>query len=269
MRSGAVVVGFSILALLACKKVDPAEQRKLLASPDQKQRDQAAEALRKLYKADPKSAGETPVETWTAKVAALPDAAEAQQKALLATPLTATSLDDYRLDDYWAFSVKRDASRKKIVSVTPPFRSIAFVPVKPPDGFTGTWITYYVNGNVRENDEYAGGKLQHMKEMFDTGLPRREGNMTEGAKPGTSVPSGLVVTRYEDGRPEIEESYERGRLNGPRKLYYPSGKLKQEGSFVDGNPDGLLRNFREDGSDEWCIYYDKGREVDRACPIKR
>lgn len=258
----------TLLGLSACKKVDPVEQRKLLASPDPKVRASAAEEIQKLYKKDPKSVGDVGIEEWEGRVKALPDASEEERKKLLATPVTPKSISEYRLDDFWTFPVKRD-DNQRIIGAGPPTHKIAAVEVPPPDGYTGTWTTYYAHGLPHETDDYVSGKLTHKREMFELGTLKRDATMVEGAKPGTAVMNGLVITHYQDGKPEIEETYDKGVLNGPRKLYYPSGKVKQEGIYSKGELDGWLKNLREDGTEEWCILYDKGREVNRGCPLKK
>ena len=38
-----------------------------------------------------------------------------------------------------------------------------------------------------------------------------------------------------------------GKLNGPFKLYYENGQLKQEGSFKDNKEDGFCNFYYENG----------------------
>lgn len=270
MRSRAVVLGLFLVAVLgsaACKKVEPAEQKALLASEDPKKREGAAEELRKLYTKDPKALGDLGKETWTERVKNLPSEDAARQRELLKQPVSPKGVADYRLDDFWTVTVRRDATMK-VVAAEGPTRNVAFVDVKPGAGFTGTWTTYYVTGVPHTVDDYADGKLKHTREMFDTGSLRREAEMVQSAIAGTAVPHGTVVTRYPDGKPETEEVFDHGVLSGVRKQFYPSGKLRLEGPYRDGALDGTLINYREDGSQEWCIIYDKGREVNRGCPPK-
>lgn len=262
MRSRAVLL---LLVLFACKNADPVEQKKLLSSPDPKQREKAAETLQSLYKKDPKAVGDVGIEEWEGRVKALPSASQEEKSRLLAQPVTPKSITDYRLDDFWVFSVKRD-NEQTIVGTTPPTHSVAFFDVKPPNDYSGTWTTYYAHGLPHETDDYASGKLTRVREFYDNGKPKREAAMVEGKTPGSAVMTGPVITKFPDGKTQIEEVYDRGVLNGPRKLYYPSGKLNQEGTYAKGELNGPLRNYRQDGSEEWCILYDKGREVDRVCP---
>lgn len=270
MSSRSVVLLLSILTLAGCKKADPAEQRKLLASEDPKQREKAAAEMKKLYASDPKSIGDEGPEVWAEKLKKLPTMTTEEKKAVLKTPIDPRpvgAVQTYRLDDFYTTVVTRD-SEKNLVSASPAKKDPIFMTVKPAAGFTGTWTTYYVTGVPHLVEDYSAGKLTHMREMFDTGELRREADMVPAAKDGKPVMNGVVVTRFKDGKPEVEETYERGSLNGPRKEMYPNGKVRQEEVHRMGELDGWVKHYRDNGTEEWCIRYDKGKELERGCPAK-
>ncbi len=65
----------------------------------------------------------------------------------------------------------------------------------------------------------------------------------------TKIPfTGEVREFYPDGILKAKASVREGRMNGPTRGYYPSGKLHTEETFVDGVSDGLRRRFHEDGA---------------------
>lgn len=253
------------LAVVACKKpVDVVEQRKLLASEDPKVREQAAGVMKKLYADDPKAAGDPGEAYWAERVQKLPSMAEAEQKQILNQEIVSPqegATGRYRLDDYWTTSVTHDASNK-VTSASKPVHDPAVVTAKPPAGYAGSWVMYYVNGAVHETDEYAGGILKRVHEVYDDGKPRREAKYEDGKLHGQQL------TYFPDGKVETDEMYEQGVPNGPRKVYFPTGAPRLDGAFVMGKTDGWLKSYRPDGSEEWCILYDKGREVERGCRPK-
>lgn len=63
----------------------------------------------------------------------------------------------WRLDHYWVVTVYYNRLDK--VTVTPKLKNkTMYAWVKPPKNFTGTWETWYVNGQKRHKIEYENGK---------------------------------------------------------------------------------------------------------------
>jgi hypothetical protein len=138
-----------------------------LSSPDQAVRDKAAEAIRKTYKPIPES-------TWSTFVSGFK---KGQQKSeieeTLRTFVFKLSKEDvggdednglgiepqgYRLDDQWVLKCTyyQDGRLFK-TSLHPSLRR--FVEPRPPENFTGTWITYQVNGQKSNQTNYKDGKV--------------------------------------------------------------------------------------------------------------
>lgn len=46
---------------------------------------------------------------------------------------------------------------------------------------------------------------------------------------------------------KTETNYSFGKLNGPYKIYYPSGKVKEEGVYKNGQREGVYKTFHENG----------------------
>ncbi len=121
----------------------------------------------------------------------------------------------------------------------------------------GEWVFYYPNGKVEQKGKYdKKGEAQQVWDWYyDNGNLLREENYLNDALDGSTTEyddAGKVITKgqYLDGQKEGEWVYEMGdykeignykgdRRDGTWKHFYtPSGKIRFEGNFVDGNPDG-------------------------------
>ena len=131
-----------------------------LGSPSQEVRDVAAKLLRPSYT--------VPYPTKWAWVERAVTNGMSQRDVLKAlSPLkvkpdeggvNAAYILSYRLDDAWVltcwFSTKGGILSKRTLS--PSLRSVW---VEPPTNFTGTWVTYYVNGQTNYQIHYDSGKV--------------------------------------------------------------------------------------------------------------
>ena len=130
----------------------------------------------------------------------------------------------------------------------------------------GPWVYYFINGKIEQQGIYTnnGQPNGNWKWYFDNGNLLREENYNNGILEGETVEydeAGKLITKgqYVDGQKEDLWEYELGNYkevgkyksdqrDGIWKHYYqPSGKLKFEGNFVDGNPDGKHVYYFENG----------------------
>lgn len=121
----------------------------------------------------------------------------------------------------------------------------------------GEWSFYHANGKLEQKGKYdKKGKAQGLwKWYYESGHLLKEENYLNDILDGLMTEysdSGMVITKgqYIDGQKEDEWVYELGdykeigKYKGDRRsgiwkhFYTPSGKLRFEGAFVDGNPDG-------------------------------
>jgi uncharacterized protein len=104
---------------------------------------------------------------------------------------------------------------------------------------TGLWRTFYNDGNVNEEFTYKFGKLDGYFKKYD-----REGNLES-------------IRKYNNGEllPDSDELVE----YEIRRDYYPDMKVKIEGSYRDGVPDGVRKEFNPDGSLSVVYLIDKGK----------
>ncbi len=130
----------------------------------------------------------------------------------------------------------------------------------------GEWVFYYPNGKLEQKGKYdkKGLAQNEWKWYYDTGKLLREEIYLNDVLDGPTTEydeEGKVITKgqYVDGMKEDEWEYELGdyketgkykadRRDGVWKHFYtPSGKIRFEGNFVDGNQDGKHVYYYQNG----------------------
>ncbi|MGZ3682973.1 MAG: AMP-binding protein [Bdellovibrionota bacterium] len=71
--------------------------------------------------------------------------------------------------------------------------------------------------------------------------------------------SGTVVIRYSTGKPEIEEEWRHGKLNGLRRSFYASGQLREECPFTGGKRNGVCRIWYPTGKLKTEFQFENGK----------
>lgn len=203
---------------------------------------------------------------WADRIARVRDRSASEAMAILEHPRAMGSeaggggaTETYRLDDFWMTTLARSTRTDMIFDTTPPRRVVTHVDVTPPEKFTGTWTTYFVNGAVYESTDLEGGVRRRDRYFHDSGKLRYEATYVDGELDGT------IVSRDENGLPEWERTYAKGKQVGVDKIFYPGGKPMQEAHYRGGMLDGLMRNFSESGSVTYCAAYRAGVQVDAGC----
>ena len=136
----------------------------------------AAAGLRRILAADPAAAPNYhPKAYWEAKLGALKagvplkdalrilllDMTDEQRRKALEMQIWSgqSGVSTYRLDDYWIVTLQLgDIGREKLLAPPKLTRSARRVWVEPPRGYTGTWVTWRVNGQKACEIEYAEGR---------------------------------------------------------------------------------------------------------------
>ncbi|MBA4106671.1 MAG: hypothetical protein C0485_13015 [Pirellula sp.] len=107
----------------------------------------------------------------------------------------------------------------------------------------GPWSYWHDNGQLAKTVIFKKGAPDGAWEIF-----RADGTLQakKGYKAGKR--DGAWVTYYDDGKtPKIEQTFVDGKLSGPRKTFYASGKTHQEAGFTDGLLDGQMTEWDEAG----------------------
>ncbi|MBL7891935.1 MAG: toxin-antitoxin system YwqK family antitoxin [Bacteroidia bacterium] len=143
----------------------------------------------------------------------------------------------------------------------------------------GEWTFYHPNGKVEQKGKYdrKGNAQGQWKWYYETGHLLREENYMNNVQDGLMIEysdSGNVITKghYADGQKEDEWIYEMGdykevgkyrtdRRTGVWKHFYtPGGKLRFEGNYIDGNPDGKHVYYYPNGKKQQEGKYIMGRK---------
>lgn len=150
--------------------------------------------------------------------------------------------------------------------------------------FTGKTFENYSNGKKKFEVDFVDGKENgKYLSWFENGTKEYEGSVVNGQASGkctywnengtlfseitylNGLREGLSVYYDKNGKKESEETYHKDNLAGKYVYYYPNGKKKEEGIQIY-NPetkitsyDGLVTNWREDGSKESEQTYKNGK----------
>ncbi|MDR1832815.1 MAG: toxin-antitoxin system YwqK family antitoxin [Fusobacteriaceae bacterium] len=130
--------------------------------------------------------------------------------------------------------------------------------------FSGTARAFYEGGQTRTELSFVEGVPEGpSKGYFPDGKLRSEGNFAQDKKTGVwkhyfengnvqiveeySGDSCVVREYYESGILSMERVIKDGKLNGPLKWYYETGKPQGECNFTDDLQDGVETKYYEDG----------------------
>jgi beta-lactamase regulating signal transducer with metallopeptidase domain len=190
-----------------------------LSAPDQSERDQAAAQLKTLFKRSAK-------ELWQAKIDAIPKGTpRAEVFATLGIDEkrdlygSIDSMEQYRLDDTWMARIWFTEDFQKLNTIEL-LEQLNGPWVDPPTDFTGTWVTYYVNGEKAQEIEYRNGKYHGRHRSY-----------------------------HSNGKLLVQQHYTDHVANGEDTGYYASGKLMYRGLYEDDKQVGTWIHYHEDGSE--------------------
>ncbi len=220
-----IIVSVGLLAGVAGQG---ATTRELLSSTSQAARDLGAYILRDSFVPPPRT-------NWDSLMARLKPGMKESAVAELLSSAGATNVPDesgvnssnktYRLDDIWVvqcgFTNSVPAKSEAKLSEAKLVDDMDRILVEPPAGFTGRWVTYWVNGQINLDSHYLNGK-----------------------------PDGVITTYYTDGSACDVMSCFDGVLDGEATTYYPSGKIQNKGQYRDGVQVGRWIWYDENGKVE-------------------
>ena len=241
MKKTVIVLSISSLVMFGCdvphaiQAEDPSALVALLSSPDKETRATAAAAMRRLIATDPNSKTNDHGEKyWRKRVESvspgmkhsdvmrlLPpyDHTLSAERLLWSGPASGDShVATWRLDHYWTVTIQY--RNPDTVIERPELRNEAMrIWVKPPVDFTGTWVTWYVNGRKSHEIEYKNGTY-----------------------------NGAFIAFYHNGRQSYEQHYRNGVCSGSDSGWYPDGSKMYHGNYADGKQTGTWTRWNPDGS---------------------
>jgi hypothetical protein len=191
-----------------------------LSSPSQEMRDAAAKILRQNYTAPSRTNWESVVSSITngmTETSVLEFLSPFKVTPEIGFGSGGTHTRYYRLDDAWVltcwFRNQGDVLFERMLSL-----DLRYVSVAPPTNFTGTWVTYFVNGQKSHEIHYDNGKRH-----------------------------GEFIAYYPEGSKCYIEHFNHHILEGEDTGYYPSGRINYRGVHKAGKQAGTWIWYNEDG----------------------
>lgn len=205
-----------------------ATTRELLSSTSQAARNLGARILLESFVPPPRT-------NWDTLMGRLKPGLKESAVAELLSSVGATNVPDqssvnasnkiYRLDDLWLlrcdFTNAVPEKSEGGLSGTSLIEQMDSIVVEPPPGFTGEWITYWVNGGIHFHSYYVNGELDGTNTIY-----------------------------YPDGSLCDEAFCREGVLDGDATAYYPTGKIQSKGQYRAGAQVGRWIWYNENGKVE-------------------
>lgn len=237
---------------------------KSLRDPKSEVRAAAAESLRRIVAKYPsrsvyirsKDAGEA---FWTDKVnqvkpgmtraqvlKIIPHFAEAPGRMNMASGQR--NWDCYQLDYHWDVKVlydnaDKDKNADTVSHIRPTLTRRALrIHVEPPKNYTGTWTTWYVNGQEGYESQYQDGKYDGAHTAFyDNGQKMYEQHYKN------HVADGANAGWYRDGKKSDTGQYRNGKQDGKWLGWHANGQKQSEATYINGEYQGICARWHENG----------------------
>jgi antitoxin component YwqK of YwqJK toxin-antitoxin module/tetratricopeptide (TPR) repeat protein len=117
-----------------------------------------------------------------------------------------------------------------------------------------SYVFYDKNGKVIAQEKKSGKKINY--KFFDP----RGVLITEGQLIGDEK-SGKWTYYNKNGIKETEHAYEKGKINGISKSFFPNGEVEIQQNYVDDELDGLLLAYFPNGELKTEGYFSKGKRT--------
>jgi hypothetical protein len=247
---------------------DIALEVKQLGDWSQTTRDRAAKRIRAAIRADPQAAGARDEPYWRHELAAnaKPGMTEPQVEAATHASMEGggssgeSATINYRLDDYWVvqmyFDIRDSVNILREVGTLE--RRVHAIWVDPPKDFTGRWQTYFANGRLSHDIEYAHGVYVTFTSYFDNGQLVMKQHYVDGKNDGEEA------AFHDNGAKAYVGHYAMGKMIGHWTHWFPDGRVETEQDYNDqGELDGQSWTYRPDGSKVRFDYH-AGKETGQA-----
>jgi hypothetical protein len=244
---------------------------KVLSNPRNDVRASAAEALRSILASDPTSAPNYHEKAYweqrltqlkagmsldEAIAVLLPELspAERRKSRQMVFGSGGGSTSVFRLDDYWAIVMYSWRNLSKMphreglwydhaefeenkLSPTPPVlnQRVRQVCVAPPTRYTGSWVTWYVNGQKADEGQYRNGRHD-----------------------------GIFTAFYDDGHKCYEQHYTEGVCHGTAAGWHRNGRKAYEGQYENDKQVGTWRSWKDNGEVQSIKEYKNGSSGEKT-----
>lgn len=157
-----------------------------------------------------------------------------------------------RLDyDWWVGVPYR---KPGVVSGKPTlFKGEMLVNVVPPENFSGTWETWYVNGQKANTFQIENSKWNGLMTHFDD-----KGRKSADQLYIDNVPEGLGNFWHPNGKIQRRLNYKKGKVEGRMIDWYDSGEKESDFGFKSGERDGVCIHWYKNGQKQLEMNYVNG-----------
>jgi len=105
----------------------------------------------------------------------------------------------------------------------------------------GSWVEYHPSGLVKTITSYVDGKKEGVfAELNSSGQLLKRCTYHNDQREGE-------YKEYNYTTLKEERFYKAGKLEGTAKIFYPDGKVMEEGNYVNGLRDGISRWYDQEG----------------------
>ncbi len=130
------------------------------------------------------------------------------------------------------------------------------------------WTYFYDNGKVASTIPYLDGEKQGVSKhySYDGQLILEKmynaGDIISYRLPASNdwiefYGNGVILAKFPDGKPALEENFKNGKLMGIAKAYYPNGKMFFERRYWYGDFEGQQTYYHSDGKIKQKEFYNR------------
>jgi antitoxin component YwqK of YwqJK toxin-antitoxin module len=147
----------------------------------------------------------------------------------------------YRLDYHWMVTISYRNPDKVIERPTLTNRAYR-VHVAPPNNFTGTWITWHINGQKGYEIQFQNGQYDgEFTSYHDNGTKSYQQHYVNG------VAHGRDTGWFPNGKVNYIAEYQYGKQHGTWTHWYASGNKQCETNYHNGKLHGREWRWHENG----------------------
>jgi len=121
----------------------------------------------------------------------------------------------------------------------------------------GLWKYWYPNGQICKSVTFKAGKPHG---TWDVYRPDGSRELTKNYENG--LRQGLWLSYFEDGeKHKVELTYDKGKIEGERIIYYENGQIRQKVPFENGLVHGTITNWDENGKKVSETKFEHGKPI--------
>ena len=122
----------------------------------------------------------------------------------------------------------------------------------------GTWVRYYINGQLFSVSNYKKGKKNGAWITYNN-----EGHLIEKGQYENDLEEGSWIRLFDNGIINYKGKFKNGKKTGSWIAYYYNGKLKYQGNYKNGTKEGYWEYFSASGFlyEDYSGYFKNNKKV--------